>query len=335
MSSLAIKAVDYIWEGLFDENGLSAIEYERAKVPDNSIFLSKRKFEQEISAMFFLAGAITMFFLIRYLYQNYILRPYAKSIGMRRSFILRFLENGWYSIYYVTFFTFGTFVYLKDESFSLFPTTNIWAGWPLQPFPNLYRTYYLLELAFYLHCTIALFYETKRKDFYQMLTHHISTSILVIMSYWVRYHRIGLAILWIHNIADIFLYTAKWLNYVQKENKSKLLYALCEACFTSFAVSFFFSRLVFFPYTLLRSTLYEVPNGYPLQVESNVALFVLVCLHIFWFSLILKIIYIKLAKGEDIDDIRSDSEDEEGNSTKKNAPKKVTDKKSVDFKKDN
>lgn len=39
---------------------------------------------------------------------------------------------------------------------SVWPTSNIWAGWPLQPFGPLFRGYYLLGLAFY---TQALFWD--------------------------------------------------------------------------------------------------------------------------------------------------------------------------------
>eukprot|EP01132_Coremiostelium_polycephalum_P000628 gene628-779_t len=206
---------------------------------------------------------------------------------MRKSFVPRFLENGWYSLYYISFFCFGSYVY-SQESWSLFPTMNIWLGWPTQAFP--------------------------RKDFNQMLTHHVTTFFLVGVSYWYRYHRIGLAILWIHNLSDIFLYSAKSLNYMQKESKNKTLYLMAETLFVLFAVSFFLARLIFFPFTLVRSTLWEayyVSISYPLFYPTNVALLTLLLLHMFWFYLILRIVYNKLIKGNNVDDIRSDSEDED------------------------
>ncbi|EFA79496.1 ceramide synthase [Heterostelium album PN500] len=182
--------------------------------------------------------------------------PIAISYSIRKSFVPRFLENGWYSLYYITFFLFGSYVY-SQESWSIFPTMNIWLGWPIQPFSTLFRTYYLLELSFYLHCTIALFFETRRKDFYQMLTHHIATFFLVGASYWYRYHRIGIAILWIHNVSDIFLYSAKALNYIQKETKDQALYILAEFLFVMFAVTFLIMRLMFLPGVLIRTTFEE------------------------------------------------------------------------------
>eukprot|EP01133_Synstelium_polycarpum_P004124 gene4124-4816_t len=300
---------------VMDQNGISELEWERYYNPDNSIFLSFRKVVSELNAILFLVLATNLFFLIRFFYQHYILKPIAISYAIRKANVPRFLENGWYTLYYITFFCFGTYVYTK-ESWTLFPTMNIWLGWPTQSFSTLFRTYYLLELAFYLHCTIALSFETRRKDFYQMLTHHVATFFLVGASYWYRYQRVGLAILWIHNISDIFLYGAKALNYVQKETKDHTLYMITEMIFILFAVSFFMTRLMFLPLVLVRSTLFEayfVSTSYPLFYPTNVALLTLLLLHIFWFYLVLRIVYAKMFKGNKVDDIRSDSDEEETN----------------------
>ncbi|EGC32326.1 hypothetical protein DICPUDRAFT_98903 [Dictyostelium purpureum] len=297
-----------------DASGLSDIEYERYYNPDNSIFLSSKKLVSEIPALSFVLCSTFLFFVVRYLWQNHVLKPIAVSINMKKSYSDRFLENGWYSFYYLTFFIFGTYVYSK-ETWSIFPTMNIWLGWPIQPFKPLFRYYYLLELSFYIHCTIALSFETKRKDFYQMLTHHVSTFFLVAASYWYRYHRIGIAILWLHNISDIFLYSAKSLNYVCKTTKNNYkLYLFAETMFVLFVISFFVMRLVFLPFALIRSTLFEasyVSIFFPLFYPTNVCLVTLEILHMFWFYLIIKIIYNKFFKKENFDDIRSDSDEEE------------------------
>ncbi|GAM22453.1 hypothetical protein SAMD00019534_056280 [Acytostelium subglobosum LB1] len=295
-----------------DANGISELELERYYNPDNSIFSSSRKVVAELNAILFLVLATNLFFLVRYLYQHFILKPIAISYKVRPSYMARFLENGWYSLYYISAFVYGCYLY-SQENWTLFPTINLWLGWPIQPFNTLYRTYYLLELAFYLHCTIAIFMETKRKDFYQMLTHHFATFFLVGASYWYRYHRIGLVILWLHNAGDIFLYTAKAINYLQKESKNYVMYVTSELLFVLFVIVFFMMRLVFLPSVLVRTSLFEafyVSTTYPQFYSTNVCLIVLLFLHMFWFYLILRIIYRKMINGS-VEDIRSDSEEDE------------------------
>ncbi|GAM17481.1 hypothetical protein SAMD00019534_006560, partial [Acytostelium subglobosum LB1] len=293
--------------------GISELELERYFNPDNHLYTSTRKLVSELNAFLFMLLATTCFFIVRYLYQRFVLKPIALSFSIRKSNVPRFLENGWYSLYYITFQLFGFYVFFKEE-WTLFPTMNIWLGWPIQPFSTLFRTYYLLELSFYFHCTIALFFETRRKDFNQMITHHLATFFLVGASYWFRYQRIGLIILITHNLGDIFLYSAKALNYIQKEKMNPEVYSVtADTLFILFAITFFLTRLVFFPSVLIRTTMFEaffVSTGFPLYYSTNVALVTLQCLHIFWFYLILRIIIAKLKKGTKIDDIRSDSDEE-------------------------
>ncbi len=67
------------------------------------------------------------------------------------------------------------------------------------------------------------------------------------MSYGCRYLRVGLAVLVVHDFADIFLYTAKSLHYLKVKGGTDILFAI-------FAISFFASRNVFYPFYVLLPT---------------------------------------------------------------------------------
>lgn len=47
-----------------------------------------------------------------------------------------------------------------------------------------------------------------------MLIHHIVTIMLICMSYDLGVHRIGVVLLLLHNISDVFLDSAKCFHYV-------------------------------------------------------------------------------------------------------------------------
>ncbi|EGC32325.1 hypothetical protein DICPUDRAFT_81810, partial [Dictyostelium purpureum] len=113
---------------------------------------------------------------------------------------------------------------------------------------------------------------------------------------------------------DIWLYTAKAVNYLSKETKNKFFFYVAETSFVLFAVTFLLSRLIFFPFALIRSSLFEafhISVDFPLFYPANIALLTLVGLHMFWFFLIIRIVYAKLFKSQDFDDIRSDSDEED------------------------
>lgn len=99
---------------------------------------------------------------------------------------------------------------------------------------------YFAQCGFYLHSVYAtLFMDTWRKDFHIMLIHHFVTMALIIVSYGARYerildfkklifiviifikkrfHKIGLLVLFVHDITDIFLESAKCNVYLKNRN---------------------------------------------------------------------------------------------------------------------
>ncbi len=58
--------------------------------------------------------------------------------------------------------------------------------------------------------------EISRKDFKEMTIHHIATLLLLSLSYVTSFTRIGSTIILVHDLADIFLETAKIFVYLKK-----------------------------------------------------------------------------------------------------------------------
>jgi len=155
---------------------------------------------------------------VRVLTQKYILSRIAQALGItRQRGIAKFSENLWYTVYYtfsvgLAWYIFGhlKWFFLKyDHYFSDYPDYN-----EVQSYPPL-RWYYLFQLAFYLQASVAMMlFDTKRKDFWQMIIHHIVTIALVLFSYILAQVRIGSTVLVIHDIVDIFLSCSKMFNYI-------------------------------------------------------------------------------------------------------------------------
>lgn len=67
------------------------------------------------------------------------------------------------------------------------------------------KGYYLLQFAFWLQQILVINMEERRKDHWQMFTHHIITSALVSMSYSYYQTKVGNVILCLMDVVDIFL----------------------------------------------------------------------------------------------------------------------------------
>lgn len=136
------------------------------------------------------------------------------------------------------------------------------------------------------------------------MAHHIVTSGLLIYSYAVNFTRVGVVVLLIHDISDIFLELAKLCNYSKRENQSMVWFAV-------FLISWIVLRVVIFPAFVIRSTLFEPVTlvAVNLGIEPrphweifNGLLLVLFVLHIYWTYLIFMVLVNRMrsGKGRDI-----------------------------------
>ncbi|CAN8063196.1 unnamed protein product [Agarophyton chilense] len=239
-------------------------------------------------------------------------------------------ENFFYSVYYVFAFSFFWF-YVKPSmhlQVNLLSNQSHVVKHFLHPFPppmaSNEHQYYNQAGAFYVAASVFLvFFDSRRADFAELCLHHFVTLGMVIVSYLYSYVRVGIVILALHDVGDIFLYSAKFLHYLG-------LSGLDTAVFSVFAVTFYVTRLLLFSrlvHMICVETLQTVVadasfNSWAMYIDTYILHYVffvvfagtLLLLHCFWFTLILKMIHRELFQGKKISDqgdIRSDGEGDE------------------------
>lgn len=67
------------------------------------------------------------------------------------------------------------------------------------------KWYYLCQFAFWLQQILVVHIELPRKDHYQMLTHHVVTSCLLLFSYGYYQTKVGNVILVLMDFVDLSL----------------------------------------------------------------------------------------------------------------------------------
>ena len=70
---------------------------------------------------------------------------------------------------------------------------------------GIWKWYYLVQFAFWLQQIVVVNIEERRKDYAQMFTHHIFTSLLIVMSYGSYQMKVGTVILCIMDPVDVLL----------------------------------------------------------------------------------------------------------------------------------
>ena len=220
-------------------------------------------------------------------------------------------ENVWYLLWHALSSCWNLSLLLKEPWFTNFHIDQQYVNYTSHFMSSDVRNFYLTSLAFWFSCCIYLGFETRRHDFPQMVCHHALTVSLILGSLALNFFRFGLVVLVIHDLVDVLLYLVKTFVYVSK--KVTAMKILTDVFFVIFALAFFSLRIVAFPIFVILPAFSALRLGrlaaFPTMLSG------LYCLHIYWFTLIVRIA-MKNLREKKLDDARSET-DSDAEKTKK------------------
>ena len=214
--------------------------------------------------------------------------------------IVRFSESAWRMFFYSFAFLFGLYT-LSDKPW-LWDSTYCFKDYPHHRVGHKEWWYYNIELGFYISLLISQFTDVPKKDFYQMLVHHLVTILLLTFSWTCNFVRIGTLVLVIHDFADIPLEWAKICRYIRARD------SIGNTVFIIFTLCWLFSRLGLLPVRVIAYTSYhalDMLKFFPAYYVFNLLLVALQVLHVIWTVLILRIARNAFTDG--VRDLREDS----------------------------
>ena len=272
---------------------------------------------------------------------DYLLLPIAATCGIRKKKAkVRFAEQAWILVYAGMFWSTGMYIMYNSEYF--FNLRALWRDWPTRELDGLMKWYYLVQFAFWLQQIVVVNIEERRKDFWQMFSHHIVTCILIFCSYGYHQTKVGNVILCLMDLVDILLPAAKLLKYMHFQLATDIMFGV-------FMVAWFITRHVLYmcvlwsiyahipqevQYGCYKGSNQNLQGPYPVPNDwehltwpfrdpvglvcwnGNIgrgflglllALQVILCM---WFIMIMRVAY-KVVTGQGADDSRSDDEDDE------------------------
>lgn len=241
-------------------------------------------------------SAAVCLYSLRKLLSRYVFKPYGMQQGLKKESteLTRFVENAWFTTYYTFFATFG--LYISYQAQWTRDLSRIHDNWPedhhldFDRHPYL-RFFYLVSLGFYGQAIFTLiFIDERMKDFTEMVLHHVFTIMLVFLSILTLGHRGGQVILTLHDVVDVFLYSAKALHALDKQLLTNIMFGL-------FSLTYLLLRLILLPYMTYICYTCPLTVGKPYGSISQYVYWLnfsflppLLCLHVYWFSLVIKLL---------------------------------------------
>ncbi|ODV65694.1 putative sphingosine N-acyltransferase [Hyphopichia burtonii NRRL Y-1933] len=247
-----------------------------------------------------------------------ILRPLAKFFKIKReSKQKRFMEQTYGIFYYGITGPFGLWIMSRTPLW-YFNTTEFYISYPHKTHDIYFKIYYLGQAAFWVQQSIVLILqlEKPRKDFKELVLHHIVTIALIWNSYRFHFTWMGLAVYITMDVSDFFLALSKTLNYLDSP--------VTIPFFVLFMSTWIYLRH-YLNLKILWSVLTEFKTvgewdlnwdtqQYKCWISQPIVFFLIGALQLvntYWLFLILRILYRLFNSGEAKDDRSDDSEEEE------------------------
>ncbi|KAL7948501.1 longevity assurance proteins LAG1/LAC1 [Trichoderma barbatum] len=306
-------------------------------------YLNERtgKYAAGFDDAYLIAFFIVLFTGLRAGTMEYILAPFGRLNGItKRKDLTRFSEQAWLLIYYAVFWPTGVYLYYNSPAY--LNLRELWTDWPNREMGGLMKWYMIAQWAFWLQQIVVINIEDRRKDHWQMFSHHLITTALISSCYCYHHTRVGMFILVIMDVVDLFLPVAKCLKYCGYTT-------LCDLTFALFMVAWFVARHIV--YLMVCWSIYahapeiipdgcytgpndslvgpsEAPAGFAYLIEPFLNATGRVCFNgtvkwafltpllllqgitIFWFTMIVRVA-IKVIRGDGAEDSRSDDEGDE------------------------
>nr|CAH8832115.1 unnamed protein product [Trichobilharzia regenti] len=250
-------------------------------------------------------------------------------VGVTPEISNKLIESSWKAFWFLSMWLFSLKVVLlsgkTDFQYPLRALRGVKfeVGYFDIPTPSDYYYLYTLQLGFYLHSFWSVFFmDAWRKDSNVLVVHHILAVLLLESSLVLRLHRVGVLVLFLHDLCDVFLELAKVNIYLRiRHGKSHPIHmTIANIFFALFSTSWVVLRLYWYPLKVLYATSW---GAYIALVgrESrgflffNSMLWGLFLMHIYWFTFILRMaVRLLTSPLEACDDVRED----EGSSSDNN-----------------
>ncbi|KAB5570202.1 TLC domain-containing protein [Coniochaeta sp. 2T2.1] len=246
-----------------------------------------------------------------------LLRPLAKRAGMRTKLKqARFMEQAYTALYFAVLGPAGIYVMSRTPVW-YFNVVGMYENFPHKTHEAVFKFYYLFQAAYWSQQAIVMLLgmEEPRKDFKELIGHHIVSLALIGLSYRFHFTYMGLAVYLTHDISDFFLATSKLINYI--DHWIMAPYFFVFACVWIYLRHYLNLRIL---WSILNE--FETVGPFELnwetqQYKCTLAQWItfsllasLQALNLFWLFYILRIAY-RFVVYKTADDDREEGEDEE------------------------
>lgn len=286
------------------------------RVPESSA--EDPRYQKGWFDLVFIAYYVIFWSFVRQSFLIYVCHPVARWFGIKKEAkIDRFGEQAYATVYFAIMGSWGLRVMSQQPTW-WYRTEHFWIDYPHWDMKPELKRYYLMQAAYWCHqyLVLVLKLEKPRKDYQELVAHHLVTLWLIGWSYLINLTRIGNAVYVSMDVPDTFLGLSKLLNYIQYDKTKVFVFSILLVLWTYFRhylnIVMLWSVWTQFDLMPETSKRWEPKDGvwmvWWMKYQIFVPILLLQFLNLFWYFLIWRIAFRALSVGSKATDDRSDDE---------------------------
>uniref|UniRef100_A0A023FM65 Protein transporter of the tram translocating chain-associating membrane superfamily n=3 Tax=Amblyomma TaxID=6942 RepID=A0A023FM65_AMBCJ len=205
---------------------------------------------------FYFLIAIVMHAII----QEYLLDKLNRKMHLSKMKHSKFNESGQLLIFYLVSFLWGADIIRKE---GYLPGINkLWEGYPHNEMSFMFKFYFIIQLAYWLHCYPELYFQKTKKD---EMSGRITTATLPLIffavSYVLNFSRIALCLSVMHYLVETVFHASRLLLFAERSKAADYGYAVWNVLFVLVRLASITLSVLTFWYGLAQHENAALPIG--------------------------------------------------------------------------
>ncbi|KAH7968203.1 hypothetical protein HPB52_006880 [Rhipicephalus sanguineus] len=205
---------------------------------------------------FYFLIAIVMHAII----QEYLLDKLNRKMHLSKMKHSKFNESGQLLIFCLASFLWGAEIIRKE---GYLPSINkLWEGYPHNEMSFMFKFYFIIQLAYWLHCYPELYFQKTKKD---EMSARITTAtlplIFFLVSYILNFSRIALCLSVMHYLVETVFHASRLLLFAERTKASDYGYAVWNVLFVLVRLASITLSVLTFWYGLAQQENAALPIG--------------------------------------------------------------------------
>uniref|UniRef100_A0A0K8R590 TLC domain-containing protein n=1 Tax=Ixodes ricinus TaxID=34613 RepID=A0A0K8R590_IXORI len=205
---------------------------------------------------FYFLIAIVMHAII----QEYLLDKLNRKMHLSKMKHSKFNESGQLLIFYLVSFLWGADI-IRKEGF-LPSISKVWEGYPHTEMSFMFKFYFIVQLAYWLHCYPELYFQkTKKDEMSGRITHATLHLIFFSVSYILNFTRIALCLSVMHYLVETVFHAARLLLFAERNKAANYGFTVWNVVFVLVRLASIMLSVLTFWYGLAQQENLDLPFG--------------------------------------------------------------------------